>query len=190
MKINKSAKSSKKPLVITAAVVVLAICSYLAVANAQGIWPFADKSSSDKSGHEAKPRVSDENDTPEAAQKNPEAPSQSTDRPDNTSSKDLTPGNTEDTSGKPLPPEISHATQSGSSIEVVATFSSTANGSCLLTLSKPGAQSIHRESPITVGPSYYLCGFTVEDSPGNDWTATVTHSYNGKQSDSVSQKVQ
>lgn len=187
MKINTSTESRKKLILSAAIALLIGVGGYTALAASNNIWPFADSS---QSTDKPEPEVSDINDTEEAAKENPEATSRSTQSSDAEPTKQLTPGNTEDTNTKPVMPEISHATQSGDSVEVVATFSTTANGVCRLTLSKPGAENINRESPITIGSSYYICGFTVNNVSGSGWTATVTHAYSGKISDSASQKVE
>lgn len=191
MKINTTAKSRKKLIIPLAVVLLLATGGYAAAASINNLWPFAHSSQTEENDPQAaEPEVSDINDTEEASEENPEA----TPRPQTSSndepSKQLTPGNTENPDIKPVKPTISHATQNGDSIEVVATFNTTANGTCRLTLSKPGEQNINRESPITVGPSYYICGFTVGDVSGAGWTASVTHAYNDRLSDLVSKKVE
>ncbi|UTX51391.1 hypothetical protein KI440_00275 [Candidatus Saccharibacteria bacterium TM7i] len=111
---------------------------------------------------------------------------------DGRTSKGLTPSNEEQpqSSGSLIKPTIARAEKYGSTIEVVATFPSTATGHCELTLSKDGAASISRTAPITVGPSYYICGFTVENISGTGWTASVKHVSGAQQSDTVKQKVE
>lgn len=191
MKINTTAKSRKKLIIPLAVVLLLAVGGYAAAASMNNLWPFADSNQTEENEPQAaEPEVSDINDTEEAAVENPEATSRSQTSSSDEPSKQLTPGNTEDPDAKPVKPTISHATQSGDSIEVVAIFNTTANGTCRLTLSKTGAQTINRESPITVGPSYYICGFTVEGVSGTGWTATVTHANNNNVSDAVKQRVE
>lgn len=171
-------------------VLLIASVGYTVAASINNnLWPFTSQDE-ENSKQTTEPEVSDINDTDEAAEKNPDATSRSQASDDSEPSKQLTPGNTENSGAKPVKPTISHATQSGNTIEVVATFNTTANGTCRLTLSKPGAQSINRESPITVGPSYYICGFTVNDAVGDGWVATVTHAHNSNVSDVVTQRVE
>lgn len=119
--------------------------------------------------------------TPEAAESSP------TPQP----SKTLTPGNQEDVSGSlPVRPEIANISRSGNTLEVVAIFRTTANGKCKLVLSKSGQSDVVRESPITIGPSYYLCGFTIDGIDGPGWDAIITHLHEGKESESVKQRIQ
>lgn len=116
--------------------------------------------------------------------------SKDTERSNPQDNKNLIPENKEDAASKPITPTIARVSQDQKgTIEVVATFDTTANGTCRLTLSKPGSQTITRESPITVGPSYYVCGFTVNDATGTGWTASVQHVNNGQVSDSASQEI-
>jgi hypothetical protein len=109
-----------------------------------------------------------------------------------TNGKDTTPGNVEDTSSKPITPYIQSAQQiDGSTIRVAAAFSSTANGSCRITLSKPGETDITQDVNIIVVPNGYACnGWSVTAPSSGGWTAKVVHLYNSKESDSVTQKVE
>lgn len=116
--------------------------------------------------------------------------SEDTERSNSQENKNLIPENKEDASSKPITPTIARVSQDqNGTIEVVATFDTTANGTCRLTLSKSGSQTVTRESPITVGPSYYVCGFTVNNATGTGWTASVQHVNNDQVSDSVSQEI-
>lgn len=179
-------KTSKKPLIITLITVVL----LTGVGVGAFFWTKSNNNSTEIPLNPQTSHVEDKiiNDDAELFDEIENADQQP--RPNEDNSKSLTPGNTEDASAKPLAPEIARATQDGNTIEVVAIFRSTANGSCRLTLSKPGASDITREARITVGPSYYLCGFTVENISGSGWTAAVTHLNNNQESETVTRAVQ
>lgn len=174
-----------KPLIAALLIAILAV-GYFTYAYSASTWPFQKDSTSEE--HETNPRVSDVNNTPEASVEFPESPNNTEDE-DVRSSKSLSPANIEDSSAKPTKPEIARITKTGSTIEIVATFNTTVNGTCKLKLSTKGQQDIRKEAPITIGPSYYICGFNVENVQGADWMATVTHVHNGKESDPVSQKI-
>lgn len=77
-------------------------------------------------------------------------------------------------------PIITRAEQTSSgAVRVSATLSQPSNGTCLLTISKDGAQTVEKSSNIAVGPSYYTCnGFLVpkaDFATTGNWNVTVTH---------------
>ncbi len=123
------------------------------------------------------------------------ATSESTQNKDATStktsgdSKELTPSQTEQASEKPIAPEITRTNYENSTVTVVAIFRTTANGTCKLELRNPNQPSKYSEANITVGPSYYLCVFSVNDVTGSGWTAHVVHVNNGVESDPDMQKI-
>lgn len=104
-------------------------------------------------------------------------------------SKELLP-TTNDSNADPITPLITRAEKTNTSIEVVAIFTATTGGKCELTLSKDGAENIIRTANVTVGPSYYICGFTAENVPGDNWTASVRNILNNKRSEPSTLKVE
>lgn len=93
---------------------------------------------------------------------------------------------TVDSGAVPEKPNITRAEQSGDSIRVSAIFTQATNGKCILKLEKNGS-TITKEADIIIGASYYTCnGFRIPRSEiptSGEWQASVTHSLNGKTSD-------
>lgn len=191
MKIKTKKNSRKNILIISIAVAVLfAGGAFVYLKTQHSDNPQQDERSSKPSSKSVKNKKinEDANEFKESNQTRPETTESS---PTSEPSKAMTPGNEEDVSEKPpVRPEIANISRSGSTLEVVSIFRSTANGTCKLILSKSGKSDIVRESPITIGPSYYLCGFTVDGIDGSGWDATITHLYEGKESESVKQRIQ
>lgn len=188
MKIQ-SKHSILKKVTILLSIIVFLIGIFITYAAYFQYWPFNANDTIES--QKTKPSVSEINDTPEASVKNPESPNNANESERNKADhpKQITPGNKESVDTKPIAPNIARADKIGNTIEVVATFNTTANGHCELKLSKSGEDSIYKEARITVGPSYYVCGFTADNIFGDGWSASVTHVYKNNKSDTVSQKV-
>lgn len=183
-------KKSKKTRIVVFVIISLAVIgglTYFFFLKDNG----DDRSSSsisqneNENDHDIEPRITEDQVT------GSESPDEPAEEPaENRTNKQLTPSNKESTEGAPLKPTISSVRRLNSSeVQIVATFNQTANGSCKLELSKPGARTIVQESPVTIGPSYYLCGFTVSGVEGGNWTASVTHLHAGKSSETVRAEV-
>jgi|GEM_PF-2437185 len=96
--------------------------------------------------------------------------------------------NVETPTTAPEKPYLSRAEQIKSGeIKIVATLQHATPGYCELQLRKTGAQTISAEAYIVVGPSYYICSFTIpriEISPDGQWDVVVLHHIGSKQTGS------
>lgn len=80
-------------------------------------------------------------------------------------------------------PQIARANQSGSSVKVVATLKKQSTGKCEARFSKANQSTISRSTTVEVGPTYYVCSFSVPSSsfPENGvWELVVLHKVGNK----------
>jgi cytoskeletal protein RodZ len=86
-------------------------------------------------------------------------------------------------------PAITRAEQSGDMIKVVATYSNTPRGNCQLRATIPNQTTLSYEAPIVIGPSYYVCSFTIPVSSfpvSGNWTVNLFQQVDTSKSESAS----
>ncbi len=181
MRINKQNHTKRNTILASILSVLLIIGGYLIYAYTSDAWPFQSQKDTTSTAVEGSTTDGAENTDTKSAEQTP------------TTKQPTQPENKEEAkNGNIATPAILSAKQiNADQIRVSANFSTIANGTCELTLSKPSETNIQKTTDIIIVPGGYACdGFLVNVPSSGGWTATVTHLHDGLKSSSQPREVE